>query len=108
MPTTHDHGHVLAIIDAVSSFGGEPYARIYRDKLGGDTTTIVSLRFSSYRAKIGPLPPKIAARLRPAVFWNGLRNRAINVPARIDTNPDSPHYLGVWLNTTLKENVTTN
>lgn len=98
IPTTNDHGHVMAIVDAVNAFGGQPYARIYRDKFGSRTTTIVSLRFSMYRAKIGELTGDVAAKLRMSVFFNSLRNRAISVPARIDTDPDSPTYLGVWIN----------
>ncbi|GGF42004.1 hypothetical protein GCM10011399_38330 [Subtercola lobariae] len=100
VPTTNDHSHVLAIVDALESSAGQPYARIYRDKLGSRTTTVVSLRFSMYRAKIGELPPTIAAKIRVPVLWNALRNRAISVPARIDTDPTSAGYLGVWINPT--------
>ena len=98
VPTTNDHGHVLAIVEAVNAFGGQPYARIYRDKLGSRTTTVVSLRFSMYRAKIGELTGDVASKLRMNVRVNSLLNRAISVPARIDTDPASPGYLGVWIN----------
>ncbi|GGF41192.1 hypothetical protein GCM10011399_37370 [Subtercola lobariae] len=99
VPISNDHGHVLGIVDALESFGGHPYARIYRDRLGPRRTTVVSLRFGMYRAKIGKLLPEVAARVRVPVFWNSLRNRAISVPARIETDPTSPECLGVWSNT---------
>ena len=98
IPTVNDVGRVQTIVEAMESFGGEPYVRIYRDDLNGRKTAVVSLRYTSYRAKIGELHSDVASKLRMTLIWNELRRRAINVPAKIVTDADSPEYLGVWLN----------
>ncbi|MBM7470620.1 hypothetical protein [Subtercola frigoramans] len=101
MKTVNDRGHVMGMIDALEQAGGRPTARIYRDTLGARRTTIVSLRFGSYRAKVGELPTDLVGRLWWRIRWNSLTNRAISVPARIDTDPGSPTYLSIWLGNNL-------
>ncbi|MDF2442525.1 MAG: hypothetical protein JWR01_728, partial [Subtercola sp.] len=89
---------IEGIADAQRTFGGTARARLVVAKEDGRRVVHVMIRYTSYRVVLGVLPDEIARELFPRLRWLSLRRRAATCPAELDSDPGSPHYLGVWLN----------
>ncbi|MBM7473379.1 hypothetical protein [Subtercola frigoramans] len=103
--TVDDIDGVKRIAELQQTFGDNIRARIVPGVIGGRKVLHVVLRYTSYRAVAGELDDRLTKDIGRRVRWLALWNRVPSCDALIDTDPDSPNHLNVWLNPAREGNV---
>ncbi|GGF13033.1 hypothetical protein [Subtercola lobariae] len=81
-----------------AAFGGGMRARILPERVDGTRVLTVMVLYTSTRARVATLDPKIAKKMSRKVRWLWLIQRVVSCEAAVDADPNSPNYLDITLN----------